>query len=109
SAAAPSSMGAHTNADSKRTTSHCLGQWITARSWFVELRRASQDCVPAVATPCLLSAVRAAGHVQEDEKGDRGTYRASFPASEPAFRRATAHDTSRSGARDGAGDRGIPG
>jgi transposase len=53
--AAPPPVGAHTNADPKRAAGHCLGQWLTTRSESVELRRASEDRVLAIAAPCFLS------------------------------------------------------
>ena len=70
-APAPASVGEDPDTDSKRTAGHRLGQRVTPRSWTVELRRASQDRLFAVAAPCLLSAKRVAGHVPEDGRGNR--------------------------------------
>jgi len=47
----------------------------------LELRWASQDRIPAVAAPCLLSTERTAGHVQEDGRGNRNADTASCRAS----------------------------
>jgi Transposase len=59
-------------------------------------------------TPCLLSTQRAAGHVQEDGRGNREPDPTSRRASWPTFRSAIAHDAPRSGAGHGPGDGGIP-
>jgi transposase len=56
--------GAHADALSERAAGHCLSQWITTRSWSVELRRASEDRVLAVAAACLLPAECTADDVQ---------------------------------------------
>jgi hypothetical protein len=53
----------------KMRYSDCLGEWIATRSWPVALRRASEDCVFAVAAARLLSAERVADFVPEDGRG----------------------------------------
>src|SRR5262249_51641953 len=107
--ASSSSVGTHADTHSERTAGHCLGEWITTRSLSVELRRASEDRVLAVAAPHRLSAKRVAGDVQEDGRGNREPDPASCRASWPAIPNATADDPSRSGAGHRTGDRGIPG
>jgi transposase len=81
SAAAPASVGAHTNTDPKRAAGHRLGEWTTARSWSVELRPASEDRVLAATASCFLSAKHVARDVQEDERGNRKPNPASRRAS----------------------------
>lgn len=103
------SVGAHPNADPKRAAGHCLGQWITTRSESVELRRASEDRLFAVAAPCLVPTEHVAGDVPEDGRGNRKPDATRRGASGPTLRSAAADDASRSGAGDGAGDRRIPG
>ena len=75
----------------------------------VELRRASEDRILAVATPCLLSAKRVAGHVPEDGRRNRKPDKASRRASGVTYPSTTAHDASGSGAGHGTGYRCIPG
>ncbi len=88
---------------------HCLGEWFTARSRAVELRRTSEDRVLAVAATRRLSAERVAGDVQEHAIGDREPHSASSGASWKSLRSTVIDDPSRSGAGDGTGDRSIPG
>ena len=71
------SLGTFAHANTKWFASHCLSQWLTARSWTVELRRASEDCVLAIAATRLLSTEHAADHLPEDGRGNRGPDRAS--------------------------------
>jgi Transposase len=51
----PPSVGAHTDTHSKRAAGHCLSQRVAPRSKPVELRRASEDRIPAVRCPMLLT------------------------------------------------------
>ena len=66
---APPSLGAPAHADTKCATGDCLGEWAATRSWPVELRRTSEDCVFAVAATRLVSTKRAADFVPEDGRG----------------------------------------
>src|SRR6266849_2900842 len=105
----PSPVGAHARTHAERAAGHCLGEWFTARSRAVELRRTSEDRVLAVAATRRLSAERVAGDVQEHAIGDREPHSASSGASWKSLRSTVIDDPSRSGAGDGTGDRSIPG
>src|SRR5260370_34726879 len=66
----PSPVGAHARTHAKRAAGHCLGEWFTARSRAVELRRTSEDRGLAVAATRRLSAEGVASEVEEHTNGD---------------------------------------
>src|SRR5215813_7847882 len=95
SSPASSSVGAHAHPHPERTAGHCLGEWITTRSCFVEQRRASEDRVFTVAAAYRVSTDRVAGHVQKDGRGNQELDPASRRTSWPTIPSATAYDPSR--------------
>jgi len=88
----PSPVGAHARTHAERAAGHCLGEWFTARSRAVELRRTSEDRVLAVAATRRLSAERVAGDVQEHAIGDREPHSASSGASWKSLRSTVIDD-----------------
>jgi transposase len=71
--AAPSSVGTHADANTKRAAVDCFGEWSTTRPLSVESSRPTGDRVVAVETTYRLSAERVTGDVREVRGGDRET------------------------------------
>src|SRR5208283_5172835 len=79
--AASSSVGTHTDANTKCSAGDCLGEWSTTRSLAVEPGRTKQDSGVAVGATYRLSAERVASDVRKVRGGDRKAKPASRGAS----------------------------
>src|SRR5436190_1544727 len=95
--AAPSSVGTHTDANTKCTAGDCLGEWSTTRPRPVEPGRTKNHSVVAARATCRLSAERVAGDVREVHEGDRKAKPASRGASLRTSRSAIVDDSPWSG------------